>query len=666
MSRGGGVNKRKLQAQLEEARLFAEKGEWASVEAALRPALEAAVEDPAVLSLMGEALRQLNRRAEAREVLERALRLAPKDAELETRLGCVLLDAGEVDGALALLERAAKKRPRDPQILTSWAAALVQARRFAEAEAQLARALLVGGGLDCKLVLASAKVRRGALDEADALAAQVEAASREPVLSWAARSVRALIQLLRGDAAAALAAWAAIDAAGFLDPSQLSSMAYAAQLTGDPAGADALVTRRLASGPDDDDLLLFAQIANLRGEPALALERLSQARAAAAQGGFEFAATRGRALRLLGRAAEAKAVLEAAQSEPEAAIPHLGACLAIDLGHLAAEAGNFEAAELHFRRALALDPDEPEALRALALTERRLAWRAALETSTEERVDAARAEAESLRRRFLARESEVERLQRELSRLEAERAGVEAKARQATAEAEAERRRLQAEQRARVREALDAQDKDIEAKTTENLELVLGAARATCPPQLFSLVQVAERTFQKSLYTELPAAAVAVLYSGAFERSLVELLVKPFDEWLEQQGARAAFLTGGVRERRGSRVDYFDRFFEAFDRELDARPPSLGEMSRVLERRGEPYLAPFARFLHERFSLDDAFWGELAAFVTWAKETLRDPVAHGHLELDWEGLKHFRERLLFSFAGQRPGALPRLLGSRAS
>lgn len=661
MSRAGGFNKRKLQAQLEEARLFAERGDWAAVEASLRPVLAAEVADVGALSLMGEALRQLNRRPEARAVLEQALALAPKDPELETRLGSLLLDQGDVPGALALLERAARRSPREPQVLTAHAAALVAARRFGEAEAQLARALLVGGGLDCKLVLASAKVRRGALDEADALAAQVEAASKEPVLASAARAVRALIRLLRGDAAEALAAWDAIDAAGHLDPSQLAFMAYAAQLSGDAERADALMARRLASGPDDDDLLLFAQIANLRGEPRLALERLSQVRAT--HGGFELLVTRGRALRLLGRAEEAKVALEAARGEPEAAIPHFGASLAIDLGHLAAEAGHFEDAEAHFRRALALDPDEPEAQRALALTQRRLAWRAALEASTEERVDAARAEAESLRRRFLARESEVERLRQQLASLEAERAGAEAQARRAEAEAAAERRRLEAEQRARVREELEAREKDIEAKTTENLDLVLGAAKARCPPQLLSLLQVAERTYQKALYTELPAAAVAVLYSGAFERSLVELLVKPFDAWLEREGARAAFLEGGVRERRGARVEYFDRFFEAFDRQLDARPPSLGEMSRVLERRGEGYLAPFARFLAERFALDDAFWDEFATFVTWAKETLRDPVAHGHLELDWEGLKRFRERLLFSFAGARPGALPRLLGA---
>ena len=178
------------------------------------------------------------------------------------------------------------------------------------------------------------------------------------------------------------------------------------------------------------------------------------------------------------------------------------------------------------------------------------------------------------------------------------------------------------------------------------------------------VVLVAERTYQKALYTELPAAAVAVLFSGAFERSLVELIAHRFDRWLDVNQLRSRFLEMGVRERRGGRVEYFDRFFESLDREQSARPPSLGEVSRVLERRQEPYLALFDQFLTSNYALPAPFWDEFARFVTWSKETLRDPVAHGHIEIDWEGLKQFRERLLFTFGGQTPGALPRLIQAR--
>jgi tetratricopeptide (TPR) repeat protein len=655
------MNKKRAQALLAEARLHAAQGAWAQVRVALEPVLEARLADAATCGLAGEALRQLGRRAEARALLESGLAAHPHDAELEARLGCVLLELDDVPGAVEVLGRATRRRPRDPQALTAYASALVRGGRFAEAEQVLARALLAGGGLDTKLVLASAKVRRGALAEAELLTGQVEDQSREPALSWAARSLRALIRLLRGDAAGALEAWTAVEAAGFLDPGQLAHVAYAAQLAGDRARADAVIERRLADGADAEDLLLFAQIDNQRGEPGRALERLERAAALGASG-FELLAARGRTLRLLGRPEEARAALMEAAACPEASLPVFGAPVAVDLGHLSAEAGDFEAAERHFERALALDPDDPEARRALELTRRRLAWRTALEASAEERVEAARAEAEALRRRFLSRELEVETLRRELARLQAERAGAQALASQA----ERERAQRAAEEKARVREALEQQERDIEAKAAENLDLAFSGVRGRCPEVLFSLLQVAERTYQKALYTELPAAAVAVLYSGAFERSLVELLVRPFDAWLDEQHGRAEFLEGGVRERRGNRVEYFDRFFECLDREQSARPPSLGEMSRVLERRHERYLAPFARFLSERVGLEDAFWDEFAGFVTWAKETLRDPVAHGHLELDWDGLKRFRERLLFSFAGQKPGALPRLLGARGA
>jgi hypothetical protein len=178
------------------------------------------------------------------------------------------------------------------------------------------------------------------------------------------------------------------------------------------------------------------------------------------------------------------------------------------------------------------------------------------------------------------------------------------------------------------------------------------------------MLLVAERTYQTAVSTELPAAAVAVLFSGALERSLIELLVKPFDAWLDQGTRRKDFLTGAVRERRGKRMEYFDRFVEAFDRELNGRAPALGEVSRVLARRNEAYLAPFRAFLSEHFDVDDAFFGAMADFVRWSKEKLRDPVAHGHIEIGWDELKAFREKLLHRFGGAERGLLPRLIEAR--
>ena len=657
-----GLNKRRAIAQLEQARLHSERGEWQAVETLVREVADAGFKEAAVPSLLGESLRQLGRRDEARQVLEAGISQHPGNSELEARLGCLYVDADEPTQAVEVLSRVKRARPRDPPVLTYYAAALLRLGRAEEAEAQLARAMLVGGGADTRLVLAMVKLRRGQTDDADRLAAQIEASDTAPILVWTARALRADVKLLRGDARGSFDAWTRIDAAGQLQPYQLAHMAYAAELAGEKAQVDAAIARRLAQDPQSQDLLTFAQIANLRGEPERALTLLVQAaelnKVVDTGWEFDFHAAKGRALRLLKRSDEARAELEVACALPEASIPRVGAGPFVDRGHLAAESGVFEEAEVHFRRALELDPDEPEAKRALELTGRRLGWRQALEASAEEKVGAARAEAEALRRRFLVRETEVDRLRREVERLKSERASAEAKAEAASLRAEA----LVSQAPQQVRHELEERDRDIEGKANENLELAFGDA--ACPERLRQMLLVAERTYQTSLYTELPAAAVAVLFSGAFERSLVELIVHPFDRWLDQRQLRSRFLEDGVRERRGNRVEYIDRFFDSLDREQNARSPSLGEVSRVLERREESYLAIFNQYLGSTFELPSAFWTEFARFVTWGKETLRDPVAHGHIEIDWEGLKQFRERLLFSFAGHESGALPTLLRAR--
>lgn len=658
------LNKRRAIAQLEQARLHSERSEWTTVETLVREVQAAGFKEAAVYSLLGEALRQLGRRDEAREVLEAGLAQHPGNSEMEARLGCVYLDVDDPMKAIELLGRVRRARPRDPQVLTYYAGALLRMGRAEEAEAQLARAMLVGGGADTRLVLAMVKVRRGQFDDADRLAAIIEGAETAPTLLWAARALRADVKLLRGDAAGAFAAWLKIEASGHLQSHQIAHMAYAGEVAGERAQVDALISRRLAQEPQAEDLLVFAQIANLRGEPGKALDWLVQAersvKVADSGWNFDFHAARGRALRLLKRTDEARSELSVACALPEASLPRVGAPPFVDQGHLAAEMGAFEEAEAHFRRALELDPDEPEAKMGLELASRRLGWRQAIEASAEERVDAANAEAEALRRRFLVRETEVDRLKREVERLKAERASAEAEARDATQRVAA----LQSQSPQQLRAELEEREKDIDGKSNENLERAFGGGKIACPERLRQMLLVAERTYQMSLYSELPAAAVAVLFSGAFERSLVELIVKPFDQWLDQQKVRTRFLEEGVRERRGNRVEYLDRFFESLDREQSARPPSLGEVSRVLERRQEKYLSIFNQFLMSHFELPSEFWTEFAHFVTWGKETLRDPVAHGHIEIDWEGLKQFRERLLFSFAKADTGALPTLLRAR--
>jgi hypothetical protein len=88
----------------------------------------------------------------------------------------------------------------------------------------------------------------------------------------------------------------------------------------------------------------------------------------------------------------------------------------------------------------------------------------------------------------------------------------------------------------------------------------------------------------------------------------------------------------------------------------------MGEVGRVLERRAEPYLKPFLTFLNGHYGVEDGFYDQLAQFVLWSKEKLRDPVAHGRgLEQGYDELKRFREKLLFEFGGPGQGALAQLL-----
>lgn len=648
-----GLNKRRALAQLEQARLLLERAEWAQAEALAREVLAAGFDELLAFAICSDALRQLNRSGEAVAMVERGLAALPGDPHLESRMGSLLLDVDDARRAAEFFGRARKKLPRDAQVLTGHAAALLNLGQAEDAEPLLTRALLLGGGGDTRLVLALTRLRRGQHLEADRLAAQIEAETdNPPTLIARARALRAELAVLRGDAKAAFAIWRELDAGGYVNLHQLAHFAYAAELAGEREAADAVIAKRQAQEPSAQDWLMFAQIQNHRGEFRAALASLAHAEALPApddESGwrYELLAVRGRALRLSGERAEAKQVLEAALALPEGALPQVGAGPNVDLGHLAAEEGDFETAQARFEAALKLDPGEPEAKRALELTARRLDWRQAVESSAGEKVEAAKAEADAMRRRYLMRETEVDRLKREVRRLTEERETAEAKTEAAKREA-AER----------VKAELEARERDIDAKTADSLQVLDGAR---CPPRLESLLRVAERTYQHALYTELPAAAVAVLFSGAFERSLVELLVTPFGAWLDARGLRARFLADGVAEKRGSRVEYFDRFFETFDTSFESRPPSLGEVSRVLDKRDERYLAVFADYLRDAFALPPEFWGALATFVTWSKETLRDPVAHGHLDVEWDVLKRFRAQLLFEFAGQKPGALPQML-----
>ncbi|MFZ5471288.1 MAG: hypothetical protein ACOZIN_17840 [Myxococcota bacterium] len=656
------LNKKKAAAMLEEAKLHLAAGDATRAEELLQEvAFASEVSAPVFFAVLADAQARQDKYADAVVSLEEGLRRFPHEPDLEARLGNALVLTDRVEEGLRHFERAKARLGRQAEFLVQYALALVRAGRLDEAENALSAAAAAGGGPQARLMTALVWGRRGRYAEAEKLARSVEEASatKNPELSSAAAAMRADAKLFQGDAAGALALWKDLRRRGVLEDDQLGHMAYAAQLAGEPELCDELVSLRTERGPLAEDLLLFAQISNLRGRPQEALTHLAASERAGGERhpghAFEMLATRGRALRLLGEREKARAALDVAAAMPEAASGRLGPKVRVDLGHLAAEEGDFERASAHFLAAQAMDPSDPEAKHALSLTERRVAWRTELEASAQARIEAAQAEAEALRRRFLSREGELEGLRRELERMKAAQRDTEEKAHRVVTSAVAE-------QEKKVREELWAREQEIEEKAVANVERALGPHPEACPAPLKNLLLVAERTFQKALYTELPAAAVAVLFSGALERALFVLFVERFEAWLDEQGARAAFLQAAVRERRGKRVEYFDHFVEAFDRERAGKAPSLGEVGRALERRREPYLRPFVEFLKARYAVSDDFYDQLAQFVSWSKEKLRDPVAHGRgIDLGYEELKRFREQLLFHFGAAEHGLLALLL-----
>jgi tetratricopeptide (TPR) repeat protein len=618
---------------------------------------------PAPFAILGEALLALGRKDEALTTLARGLEKFPKDGDLTARMAMALSRSGRFSEALPLFGRARKGREREPTFLAQFAYVLGRTGQLEEAE-RLAIRAASGGSVEGKVVLGFVRSRRGQYADAEKIFSEVERDGREERVVAVAKSARADVKLLAGDAEGALGLWKVVRAARRLDDEQLAHMAYAAAMCGEHALCDELVAQRSAKDPTAEDLLLFAQISALRGRGEQALRELDASAKAPGERqpayAFEVEATRGRALRLVGRPEEARRALALLVESPEAASARLGAQVQVDLGHLAAEAGDFDAAVRSFRAALALDPGEPEAKLGLAHAEQKLP--PARSTSAE----AAHAEAEAMRRRFSQREGEIEKLKRELDALSAQKRDAERKAKEAerlAREATSQAAAVQAGSKDRLRQELAEQEAEIENKARENLERALGSAAQRCPPQIVAALEVAERTFQKSLYTDLPAAAVAVLYTGALERALYTLFVERFRAWLETSGRREELLTAAVRERRGSRVEYFDYFVEAFDEERPGRAPSMGEVGRVLERRHDAHLKPFLDFLTSSYPAEDGFYDALARFVAWSKEEIRDPVAHGRLDtVGYEQLKEFREQFLFRLGGSSKGALAGLLG----
>ena len=409
----------------------------------------------------------------------------------------------------------------------------------------------------------------------------------------------------------------------------------------------------LSRSPDPQEttaLLARARVELALGKPEVALTALGQIGEVPEATRALLDATRGRALRLSGRFADARAVLEPLSGRLTGP---MGAMALVDLARMDSDEGRREQAAARFEKALAIDPHSTEASQGQAMAKERIAWRDGVAKDARTQVEAARAEAEAMRRAFAEREREIEMLRARLA--QTQREATEAEKAAARARAEAEHSRTEG-----VRQELAARELEAADRATEILREAFGASLDACPAGLVDALRVAETTYQKALYTELHPAAIAVLFAGALERGLYLLLVRPFDQSLSAE-ARAAFLKGATREIRPGRTEYLERFVEAFDRK--ARAPSLGEVARAIARRREAHLSAFATFLGQGH---DPFLAALAAFVERASAQLRNPAVHGRaLQMPQAELTRFRKELLFDLAGTGQGALPGLVRARS-
>src|SRR5207302_8766938 len=113
---------------------------------------------------------------------------------------------------------------------------------------------------EARLALALLKGRRSHYTEAEQIAAQVAASTKDPRLEAGARGAIADAKLFNGEYEAALALMKQLRAKNNLADEQLGHMALAAQLSSEFQLADELMVRRLEIGATAEDMLIFAQI----------------------------------------------------------------------------------------------------------------------------------------------------------------------------------------------------------------------------------------------------------------------------------------------------------------------------------------------------------------------------------------------------------------------
>jgi tetratricopeptide (TPR) repeat protein len=636
------LQKKKAEAKLTEALLLAGQSRWREAqERATEVVYNSNLIDERAYWVLAMAHHEQNEIEQMKQLLDFGLTKI-EGPMLLGALGQYHLEKQQPEQALAYFERALKLNRRDPHLLTRCAEALLRQSRLEEAERQLAAALLVGGGTETRLILALAKASRGRFDEAESIAKYIEKEGKPEEIRIEGTLLRAHILLAARKEKEAHELYVQLDAVGLLQPRWCPEAAVAAARI---RAFDKSANLILRAGPeaqlDGDAFLDLAQVAVLQGDAPKALGYFLRC----PEVSFHSQCVGAAIYEALGEDDKALELARLAALRPES--QGLGFRLFVLLARLEAQHGNAEAASAALDCARLIDPSD-EAVQLPAP-----------HTSNTEKendiFEKASAEATDLKAQLEARELELEAMKREVEQLRKTQKKAEAQVLQ-------ERKKIE---HAVSQKYLDERAENERDSDERAARIVQESIPKDCPEELHRLVLVAERTFQNALKTDIPAAAVAVLYSGALERSLLECIIKPFDEFLDAPGKRAEFLKASLRElKSGRKKEYFDRAVESFDRTLHGKAPGLGEMLRLIDRRNEIHLQVFRQWMNSALGLSAEQLDAMVEFVQWSKMKLRDPVAHGHLEVEWSELKTFRHTLLFEFASAPKGMLEVLISAK--
>lgn len=655
MSQGGRSSRQRADAaaDLQRAGHLLEAGQHAEALPILQrvgPILEL----PAVEAAIGDCLFALGRGDEAIAAYQQGLKRFPTSAEVALRLAGRGLELGRFREALPGFRAARAAHRRDPQFLRGFAYAALQSECWDEAAELAAAALDLGEDESSRLVLGLALSAQGKLAEA--------AAALENGAEPRTRALAARMHALGGNLQRAIALYDEVEPLGGLAASDWAPAAQAAALTGDRGRAERYLAEAERLEPGTSTRLAAANLALLVRDPDRALAALAPLASEPDPADRALAlALTARAHRLADRTADAERALAGL---PADAPLRARAIAEVERGHLQALAGDFERAEAAFRAALAIDASDAEAQRGLDAAARRLSWKRDVLADAGKQVEAARAEAEAVRRAVAQREDELTRLKRQLAELERERQAAERHARDAEARAEAERQRADAERKAALQAELQARESEAREKTEAVIREAFGGRAAEAPVSLVQALRVAELNYQKALQTDLPGAGVAVLYSGVLERALYLCIVSELERHLDDESRRTRLLQASRKGARGGKPEYIDHFVGAFDREHPLRAPGLGEVARAVRKRGELHLQVVREFLEEARGYPPAFLEALPGFIDDAKQRLRDPIAHGRvLEIDDQTIAAFRRALVQGFEGGR-GVLYRLVFPR--